>query len=169
MLDLRIEHADPQGADAMALLREAAIDARALYPDLHAADAPWPTNAPLAAGGVYVVAYCDGRPVACGALRRLDGGAAEVRRMYVHRDCRRAGVGRAVLRFLVDEAARRGYRTLRLETGLRQRPAMRLYESFGFRRIAPFGPYADDPSSVCYELALAAPGASATGEAARLN
>jgi putative acetyltransferase len=31
---------------------------------------------------------------------------------------------------------------------------MALYESFGFRRIPPFGEYRDDPTSVCYEKPL---------------
>lgn len=52
-----IEHVDPQGHDALALLREASIEARALYPDLHAPEAPWPTNPPTPTRGTYVVAY----------------------------------------------------------------------------------------------------------------
>jgi ribosomal protein S18 acetylase RimI-like enzyme len=32
--------------------------------------------------------------------------------------------------------------------------AIGLYESMGFRRCAPFGPYRDDPLSPCYELRL---------------
>ena len=48
-----------------------------------------------------------------------------------------------------------GYTVMRLETGNRQHPAMALYESFGFERIAPFGEYANDPTSVCYEKNLA--------------
>src|SRR5688572_13929195 len=36
----------------------------------------------------------------------------------------------------------------------KQAAAMALYEAFGFHSIAPFGPYADDPTSVCFELAL---------------
>ena len=43
---LAIVEADPQGADARWLLREAAIEARGLYPELHAPGDPWPTNAP---------------------------------------------------------------------------------------------------------------------------
>ena len=47
------------------------------------------------------------------------------------------------------------YKVMRLETGNRQQPAMALYESFGFERIAPFGEYANDPTSVCYEKYIA--------------
>ena len=139
---------------ALSLLREAAVEARALYEDTVAPDAPWATNTPLGSRDVYVVAYIDQDPVACGALRELDQVTAEVRRMYVMREHRRNRVGHAVLTHLAAEAKRLGYRMLRLETGNKQAPAMALYEAFGFRRIAPFGIYETDPTSVCFEFVL---------------
>lgn len=151
----RILDVDPQGADAMALLREASIDARALYPELFTPDSPPATNGPLGERCVYVVAYGDGQPLACGALRPVDDTTAEVRRMYVHRDHRREGLARAVLEHLVREARRLGYARLVLETGCKQVPAMRLYEAMGFARIAPFGGYVGDPTSVCFGRDLA--------------
>jgi GNAT superfamily N-acetyltransferase len=103
--------------------------------------------------GVYVIAYgADGRPVGCGALRPVDARTTEVRRMYVHRDLRRGGIARAVLEHLVAEARRLGFSRLVLETGYKQEPAMRLYESFGFCRTTPFGEYVNDPTSVCFAM-----------------
>jgi putative acetyltransferase len=46
-------------------------------------------------------------------------------------------------------------RVLRLETGVFQTEAIGLYQSFGFRRIPPFGPYFEDPVSLCMEKRLA--------------
>jgi putative acetyltransferase len=46
------------------------------------------------------------------------------------------------------------YRGIRLETGVRQPEAQQLYESMGFRRIEPFGPYVGNPTSVCFEKAV---------------
>lgn len=40
---------------------------------------------------------------------------------------------------------------MRLETGKRQLSAIALYETLGFKRIEPFGEYANDPLSVCFE------------------
>lgn len=156
-LPVRITPCDPQGEDALALLREAAIEARELYPELHVEGAPWSTNPPPPPRGAYVLAYFDGRPVGCGALRPIDDRVVEVRRMYVLRSARRAGIARALLAHLERAARGLGYATMRLETGCRQQPAMALYESFGFMRIAPFGEYVSDPTSVCYEMALCAP------------
>jgi putative acetyltransferase len=139
----------------MALLHEASADARALYPELFAGSTASATNGPLPQRGVYVVGYVDDRPQTCGALRPLDATVAEVRRMYVHRDHRRQGLARALLAHLEGRARALGFRQLVLETGHRQLPAMRLYESFGFERIPPFGEHADDPTSVCYGRMLA--------------
>jgi len=152
--NLIIKEVDPRGEDALALLRQAAIEARKLYPELHAPDSPWPTNLPTSARGIYLVGYLDDNPVACGAIRPLDLTTAEVRRMYVARSARRRGFARAILRELEAAAARFGYRFMRLETGNRQLSAMAFYELYGFRRIEPFGEYIGDPTSVCYEKAV---------------
>ena len=76
--------------------------------------------------------------------------------MFVSRAARRQGAARAILRELEARATQFGYAVLRLETGDRQLPAMALYENCGFRRIAPFGEYENDPTSVCYEKAIGA-------------
>jgi GNAT superfamily N-acetyltransferase len=93
--------------------------------------------------------------VGMGAHRPLDANSTELRRMFVRADARRHGVARALLEALQAHALSQGFTRLRLETGFRQLPAMRLYESFGFQRIDPFGPYVGDPSSVCFEKHIA--------------
>jgi putative acetyltransferase len=153
--DLRIEAKDPLGPEALFLLHEAALEARRLYPDLIDPAAPMPTNQPLRPGDTYLIAFLEGNPVGCGALRREDERRAEVRRMYVLRQARRTGIARAILVRLEEEACRFGYETLLLETGNRQHPAMSLYEAYGFTRITPFGPYVNDPTSVCYSKRVA--------------
>jgi putative acetyltransferase len=159
-LGFAIRPADPQGPDALALLREAALEARALYPELVQPDAPWPTNPPLSERGAYLVLYAADEAgvehaIGMAALRPLDAGTAELRRMFVLASQRRAGVASRLIQALESEAVRLGYHRIRLETGHRQQPAMRLYERCGFHRIPPFGDYANDPTSVCYEKVLA--------------
>ncbi len=139
-----IEQVDPRSAPAMALLREAALEARALYPELFTPGTPMPTNPPAAERTVYLVVYDEHVASGCAALRPLDAATAEVRRVYVSRGARRNGLARALMGRLEDEAVALGYSALKLETGDRQLPAMRLYESLGYRRIPAFGPYAGD-------------------------
>ena len=147
---LRIEGTDPQHPEALRLLAEAALEARALYPELFGADTPPPRNPPLAEREAYLLAWRDGRALGCGALRRHSAFGGELRRMFVSRDVRRQGVARALLAALETQAARFGYRELVLETGRRQRPAIALYAGCGFRRIAAYGVYVGDPMSVCF-------------------
>lgn len=75
--------------------------------------------------------------------------------MFVTRSARRRGLAKIILQELELQAREFGYTVLRLETGVRQSPAMALYESCGFRRIPPFGEYINDPTSVCFEKQLA--------------
>ncbi|MSO87585.1 MAG: GNAT family N-acetyltransferase [Acidimicrobiia bacterium] len=102
--------------------------------------------------GTFVVAWLDGEPAGCGALKPLDAGSgvAEVKRMYTAPVARRRGVSRAVLSRLEAVAAALGYRTLQLETGTAQPEALALYASHGWHRIALYGRYQDDPDSVCF-------------------
>jgi GNAT superfamily N-acetyltransferase len=74
--------------------------------------------------------------------------------MYVEPAMRRRGISRSILIELEKLARDCGYTVVRLETGLRQPNAIRLYETSGYRRIEPFGRYCDDPLSVCFEKSL---------------
>jgi putative acetyltransferase len=86
----------------------------------------------------------------CGAIKELDAGHAEIKSMRTATAHLRKGVAAALMRHILDEAKRRGYRRLSLETGSMQAfaPAHRLYASFGFERCAPFADYVEDPYSI---------------------
>jgi putative acetyltransferase len=101
---------------------------------------------------LFVVARDEtGAVFGCGALRLMEPGAAEIKRMFTRPEARGRGVGRAVLARLEDEARARGIGLLRLETGTLQPDAHRLYEAAGYRQIPCFGEYAGEPLSRCYE------------------
>jgi putative acetyltransferase len=63
---------------------------------------------------------------------------------------KRKGIAAAMVRHILEEAGRRDYRRLSLETGSQPHfaPARALYASFGFQPCVPFGTYVDDPNSV---------------------
>lgn len=103
---------------------------------------------------VFLIGRLEDRPVACGAVRPLEGGVGEVKRMYVEPGVRGRGYSRRLLAALEDAARSIGYVALRLETGDRQPEAIRLYESAGYRRIEPFGIYVGSRRSVCFEKRL---------------
>jgi GNAT superfamily N-acetyltransferase len=99
--------------------------------------------------GAFLIAWTSGRPVGCGAIRRLDAATAEIKRMYVEQPARGSGVGRALLTALEAEARSLAVRRIVLETGERQLEALALYSSAGFARIPRFGEYAPSELSVC--------------------
>ncbi|MBD1382946.1 GNAT family N-acetyltransferase [Metabacillus arenae] len=88
--------------------------------------------------------------VGCGALKELDGQHGEIKSMRTSSLHLRKGVAKRLLEHIIEEAKRRGYRRLSLETGSMDafEPAKRLYASFGFQDCKPFSDYIEDPNSV---------------------
>ena len=101
-------------------------------------------------------AWVDGDLAGCGALKRIDGARGEVKSMRVADAFLGRGVGRATLEHIMAEARARGMKRLWLETGSAAAfaPALRLYESAGFARCAPFDGYVDDPFSIFMTRAI---------------
>ena len=94
--------------------------------------------------------------VGCGALKELDKTHGEIKSMRTRAAFRGQGAGKLMLRHILGEAERRGYRRLSLETGSMAAfdPARRLYESPGCERCGPFADYILDPNSVFMTLEL---------------
>jgi putative acetyltransferase len=146
-----IESVDPLGEEAGQLLRELRAEAQRRYDDLLNSPGAPPTNEPVVSWSAYLIARLGGQPVGCAALAPLDEATAEVRRVYVMASVRRQGIARLLIAGLERRVAELGYRTLRLATGIRQLEAIALYETFGFRRIPPFGVHIGDPVNICFE------------------
>jgi putative acetyltransferase len=93
----------------------------------------------------FYVATLNGDPAGCGAVA-LNGGWAEVKRMYTRPAVQGRGVARAVLDRLEADARGAGAQWLRLETGDVLTAAMALYRRAGFRPCGAFGPYLHKPT-----------------------
>ncbi|GAA4891814.1 GNAT family N-acetyltransferase [Actinomycetospora straminea] len=92
----------------------------------------------------------------CGALRELDPTHGEIKSMRTTTAYQGIGVGSALVRHIIAEARRRGYRRLSLETGSSEHfaPARRLYARHGFVPCPPFGDYPEDHHSAHLTLVL---------------
>ncbi len=101
----------------------------------------------------FVVRY-EGIPAGCGGVKLFDSEYGEIKRMFVRPQFRGLGLAKMILTHLEEYAQSQGVNLMRLETGIYQTEAIRLYERFGYYRIPPFGNYWDDPVSLCYEKKL---------------
>ncbi|MGE5325748.1 MAG: GNAT family N-acetyltransferase [Deltaproteobacteria bacterium] len=93
------------------------------------------------AGRLYLV-YVEEKPEACVALRKIEDGICEMKRLYVRPVHRGLGIGRQLVRKLIEDARLLGYSKMRLDTLPSMNSAQELYRSMGFK---PIGPYRTNP------------------------
>ncbi len=95
--------------------------------------------------GCILLAEADGKPAGVVALRALVGDTvAEMKRLYVRPSARGRGLGRRLASAIVDEARKRRYEALRLDTLPHLAEAIELYRAMGFVEIPA---YNDNPLS----------------------
>lgn len=154
MSDLVIRVDDLSGPEIHALLSEHLRDMHRISPpeSVHALDLDGLRRPEI----TFWTVWSGVDLLGCGALRELDARHGEVKSMRTATAHRRRGVARAMLIHIIDEATRRGYARLSLETGSQPafEPAHRLYASFGFVVCGPFEGYVEDPNSVFMTLRL---------------
>lgn len=104
--------------------------------------------------GRLFIASADEKPAGCIAMRKLEDGICEMKRLYLRPEFRGQGIGNALITKLIREASSAGYERMRLDTHPpRMAKAVSIYESYGFRQIPP---YYDNPNTnvLFMELAL---------------
>ena len=143
----------PDTPDAMALIDELQTHLGALYPvkSQHG----FTVRQLIEQRVAFFVLRADGRAAGCGGILLVGREYGELKRMFVRPEFRGQKFGERLVERLAQHAREHGVNLLRLETGIHQLAAIRLYERLGFRPIPAFPPYSDDPVSRCYEMALA--------------
>ncbi len=151
IMDIRID--DLSGTEIAALLEEHISDMRRISPpeSKHALDLNGLRQPEITFWTIW-----DNGLAGCGALKELDSTHGEIKSMRTALTHRRKGVAAKMLGHLIEEATRRKYTKLSLETGSMPffAPARELYKGFGFIESHAFADYKEDPNSVFMTKAL---------------
>ena len=144
---MQIREDDLTGKEIAYLLREHLEDMHEITPpeSVHALD----LEALRSPDITFWSAWEGDELLGCGALKELDSRSGEVKSMRTARTHRSRGVASKILEHIIEEAKRRGYGCLNLETGAMPEfaPARALYIRHGFAYRGPFAEYTDDPNS----------------------
>lgn len=105
---------------------------------------------------MHAIIHASGEMVGCGAIVLNDDGAGEMKRVFIDERHRGQQLGEKLLDALENAALECGCHTLRLETGIKQQAAIRLYTRCGYQQRDAFAPYEEDPLSIFMEKLLTA-------------
>jgi ribosomal protein S18 acetylase RimI-like enzyme len=139
--DIRVARVAEDFAEATRLFRqyEASLDTDLCFQGFEAELASLPGQYAPPSGDLFLVRGTDGVTVGCVALRPAGtDGVCEMKRLYVAPEGRGLGLGKMLMRQVIDRARTIGYREMRLDTLPSMTQAQSMYREAGFRPIAPY-------------------------------
>lgn len=150
-MKLTIKPADPNQIEVRRLIEQLDAYQSCLYPPesnhLDSIDELSQSNA------FFLAAYMGSEICGIGSVKLIDD-YGEIKRVYVPSNQRGKGVAQAIMKELENHLIKQTVTLARLETGIHQKAAIRLYETLGYYRIDPFAEYKVDPLSVFMEKKL---------------
>jgi ribosomal protein S18 acetylase RimI-like enzyme len=103
--------------------------------------------------GCLLIAQNQDGIVGCVAVRKIDNGVCEMKRLFVRPEYRGTGIGRRLAMEIIQTAIRLGYSHMRLDTTPSMSTATSMYRSLGFYDTEPYC-YNPVPGAVYLELDL---------------
>ena len=88
--------------------------------------------------GCTLLAFCDDKPAGCVALRKLEEGTCEMKRLYVKPEFRGLGLGKTLSEMIIEETKLIGYKKMRLDTLANMKEAISIYRNLGFYDIESY-------------------------------
>ncbi len=148
---LHLVRTNPANQDFIELVRQLDAYLTVIDGDEHAFYAQFNTLGKLKHA---LVAYDNGQPVGCGALKEIDSTIMEIKRMYTIPEKRGKGIASLILNELEKWAVESSYQKCVLETGEKQVEAIGLYKKSGYKNIPNYGQYIGVVNSICFEKIL---------------
>lgn len=88
--------------------------------------------------GRLYIAYLNDTVAGCIALRRYDESSSELKRLFIRNGFRDLGISKCLIQRVIQDALDIGYKTIYLDTLETMKPAINLYQSFGFQEIQAY-------------------------------
>lgn len=88
--------------------------------------------------GCILLAFFDSKLAGCVALRQFEKSICEMKRLFVRTEYRGKGIGKALSKEVINQAQKKGYKNMRLDTLPLMKEAITLYISLGFKEIEPY-------------------------------
>jgi ribosomal protein S18 acetylase RimI-like enzyme len=88
--------------------------------------------------GCLLLAFYREQVAGCVALRKIDRDICEMKRLFVRPSFRHLGIGKSLAQSVIQEAKKRGYTRMRLDTVPSMKEAQALYKKLGFEPIPPY-------------------------------
>ena len=85
--------------------------------------------------GEFLVGILNNKLVAMGALKKISKDIAEIKRMRVHPNFQRRDFGQLILNRLEEKARKLGYKTLQLDTTIKQTAGQNFYQKNGYLKV----------------------------------
>ncbi len=151
-MEIRVD--DLRGAEIARLLEQHLQDMRRVSPpeSVHALDLDRLRVPEI----TFWTVWAGNALAGCGAIKELAPDHGEIKSMRTAPEFRNQGVASLMLNHIIQEAKKRQYTRLSLETGSMAffEPARRLYQKYGFAPCGPFSSYQEDPNSVFMTMQL---------------
>jgi ribosomal protein S18 acetylase RimI-like enzyme len=88
--------------------------------------------------GAFIIAKIDENIIGCVGLKKLDDKICEMKRLYVRDSFKGKGIGKLLTEKIIEEARKKNYNKIRLDTFKKMEAALGIYYKIGFQKIAPY-------------------------------
>ena len=88
--------------------------------------------------GALLIARVGDIPAGCVALRPLEDGSCEMKRLFVRPEFRKLSIGKRLAEAIIRKAKELGYPAMKLDTISELKPALSLYRKLGFLEIPQY-------------------------------